>query len=67
MENWRVDHYENIKPATKSRYEGLLKIYILPHFGKRDIRDISRAEILKFLKGLKSKGKSASTIQMAGY
>lgn len=62
--DWQADHFDNIKPATQERYEIVLRLYLIPKFGKDDIRDITRAEVLRFLKGLKAKGRSSSLIQV---
>lgn len=46
---WIRDCSHKWKESTKCRYQEKLDIYILPHFGKRELSDISTAEVEAFI------------------
>lgn len=50
------------KPSTYERYEQILKEYVLPELGKRDIRKITRGHIRDLLLEINGRGLSKSTV-----
>jgi integrase len=49
------------KERTYDLYEDVFRIYLLPHFGQKDINDISREEVKRLAYGLLAQGKSRPT------
>ena len=55
-EAWIKDCSHKWKESTKCRYREKLNIYILPHFGDRDLSDISTAEVESFISMIQTDG-----------
>ena len=53
---WIRDSAHKWKESTKCRYQEKLDIYILPHFGKRELSDISTVEVESFISMLQTEG-----------
>ena len=53
---WIKDCTHKWKESTRCRYQEKLDIYILPHFGKRELSDISTAEVESFISMLQTEG-----------
>lgn len=69
-EDWLAE-FQNIvreggaKASTLERYDEILRHVVLPHFGNKEIANIRRPGVLKFLRGLKNQGKGTSTIEIS--
>src|SRR5260221_14547175 len=61
--NW-LDTYvkAHCKERTYETYHDVFRIYHLPFFGQRDIREISREEVKHFVYKLLGEGKQRSTV-----
>ena len=55
-EAWITDCSHKWKESTKCRYREKLNIYILPHFGNRELSDISTAEVESFISMIQTDG-----------
>lgn len=64
--DWLKEVKPTVKEGTYERYESVWRRYVNPKLGTIDIRDITRADILKFLKGVKETGVSVSLVQIVG-
>jgi integrase len=64
--DWLAEVKPTVKDSTYERYECVSRLHINPKLGSIDIRDITRADILKFLKGVKETGLSVSSVQLVG-
>ena len=53
---WIRDCAHKWKESTKCRYREKLDIYVIPHFGKRELSDISTAEVESFISLIQTKG-----------
>ena len=53
---WIKDCTHKWKESTRCRYQEKLDIYILPHFGNRELSDISTAEVEAFISMLQTEG-----------
>jgi integrase len=53
---WIKDCTHKWKESTRCRYQEKLGIYILPYFGKRELSDISTAEVESFISMLQTEG-----------
>ena len=51
-EKWLREHGNNIKPATNRSYEQLLRLYVIPRFGRRLVTEIRREDVKTFLADL---------------
>src|SRR5262249_50406418 len=62
FKNW-LDTYvkAHCKERTYDLYADVLRIYLLPHFGQKDIAAITREEVKRLAYGLLAQGKSRST------
>ncbi len=62
--NW-LDTYvkAHCKERTYETYHDVFRIYHLPFFGQRDIREISREEVKRFVYKLLGEGKQRSTVK----
>lgn len=54
------DHGPKLKPATRDKYEILLRLYLKPSFGTRRLLDIKRADIQRFHSRLAKKAGTAN-------
>lgn len=55
-------HVSRLKPSTATYYEDLAKKYVLPAFGKRDIRDIERSDVARRHHQLQNKPYQANRV-----
>lgn len=53
---WINDCAHKWKESTKCRYQEKLNIYILPHFGNRELSDISTVEVESFISRIQAEG-----------
>lgn len=53
---WTRDSTHKWKKSTKCRYQEKLEIYILPQFGKRELSEISTAEVESFISMIQTEG-----------
>ncbi len=53
---WIKDSSHKWKESTKCRYQEKLNIYIIPHFGDRELSDISTAEVEAFISMIQTEG-----------
>ena len=53
---WIKDCTHKWKESTRCRYQEKMNIYILPYFGKRELSDISTAEVEAFISMLQTEG-----------
>ena len=63
---WIKDCTHRWKESTRCRYREKLDIYILPHFGNRELSDISTAEVESFVSMLQTEGMPGRTPVSAG-
>jgi len=52
------------RPSTTERYESILRLYVLPIFGKKPLDKINRADVKSFLLHLHKDGISRSTLAL---
>jgi integrase len=53
IEQWK--QARNVRPASAETFDYLLKLYIVPRFGRVKVRDIDKGAILAWLNGLEGK------------
>ncbi len=63
-ERW-LESTTHLKPKTREGYESLLRLYVIPEFGRWRISDVTRASIRSWLSGLLSGGLSPSRTRQA--
>jgi integrase len=51
IEEWRK--LRDVRPASASTYDTLVRLYVTPKLGRRKVRDLDEAAILHWLRGLK--------------
>ncbi len=56
VDKWREVEKPDIALKTQERYEGMLKNFILPYFGRMKVRDIKALDIEQYLKTLSKDG-----------
>lgn len=54
---------QHCKERTAYLYERTFRLYLLPCFGQKDIRDITREDVKKMAYSLLAQGKSRSTVK----
>ncbi len=54
-----------LKPSTRARYEGLLRLHVLPAFGDRQVASITKGQVEDWVTGLSDKGMSGSSARHA--
>ena len=54
-----------LKPSTRARYEGLLRLHVLPAFGARPVSSISAASVEDWVARLSAAGLSGSSVRHA--
>lgn len=52
-----------IRPSTQARYETHAHLYILPAFGSRELRSVTKADVQAFLADLRARGKGTATVE----
>lgn len=62
VDKWYQVRSQHIKYSTMRDYQSTMNLYLLPHFGKRPIRDISYFDIEEFIAGLKCSPKRINNI-----
>lgn len=66
--DWLAIQKPQLKPSSIAKYENIMELYLLPGFGKRKMRTISRKEVVVFSRellisgGTKSKGLEPKTV-----
>ena len=55
----------HLKPSTRTRYRGLLKVQILPKWGGCSLHDVDFLEVQGWVSELTSSGLSGSTVRQA--
>jgi integrase len=55
----------HLKPSTRTRYRGLLKVQILPKWGGCSLQDVDFLEVQGWVSDLTSSGLSGSTVRQA--
>ena len=55
----------HLKPSTRTRYRGLLKVQILPRWGGCSLHDVDFLEVQGWVSDLTSSGLSGSTVRQA--
>jgi integrase len=55
----------HLKPSTRTRYKGLLKVQILPKWGGCSLQDVDFLEVQGWVSDLTSSGLSGSTVRQA--
>ena len=55
----------HLKPSTRTRYRGLLKVQILPRWGGCSLQDVDFLEVQGWVSDLTSSGLSGSTVRQA--
>lgn len=48
-EHWKRFIGQTVKPRTLARYSEILKLHVLPQFGKLRVRDLNRGQLKLFL------------------
>ena len=61
---WLTTHAAAVDPRTKTSYEELLRIYILPSLGGVRLRKLGRERVRALLGSLRTSGKSAYTVRL---
>ena len=61
---WLTTHAAAVDPRTKTSYDELLRIYILPPLGGVRLRKLGRDRIRALLGSLRTSGKSANTVRL---
>ena len=61
-EQWVPAVLPTLKPSSAAYYEKLLRIHVLPAFGSRQLREITRVEVQSFLVEKRRTGLSGSTV-----
>ena len=56
VENWRKSVNPDLEYKTIERYEGMLKNFLVPYFGKMKVQDIKASHIRQYLNTLKLDG-----------
>jgi integrase len=51
------------KPSTYAEYESAYRIHLLPHFGERDITDITRDDVKALVYAMLEKGRARATVR----
>jgi integrase len=64
-ETWQRVHLGHLKPSTALRYEGLLRLHVLPAWGSRRLENVTRADIRAWVADLNAQGLSASSVRAA--
>jgi integrase len=64
-ERWREIHLGQLKPSTARRYEGLLRLHVLPAWGTRRLEDVRTADVRAWTATLSASGLSASSVRAA--
>jgi integrase len=62
---WREIHLGHLKPSTVTRYEGLLRLQVLPTWETRRLEDVRTADVRKWVANLHASGLSASSVRAA--
>ncbi len=51
------------KPSTYAEYDSAYRIHLLPHFGDRDIADITRDDVKALVYAMLEKGRARATVR----
>jgi integrase len=51
------------KPSTYAEYDSAYRIHLLPHFGQRDIADITRDDVKALVYAMLGKGRARATVR----
>ena len=68
VEQWAAQWLEGqvqLKPSTRARYEGLLRVQVLPSWGAVRLRDVTHAGVASWVAQLSVSGLSAATVRQA--
>lgn len=60
-----MKHASELAPSTEETHRGAIETHLVPFFGNRDLRAISRDDIREFIEDRFDAGRSASTIRNA--
>ena len=60
---WLAFKKSSVRPRTHDRYEQLIRIYLTPIFGRRQLQDIVPTDMTTLYAGLMRTGLSASTVR----
>jgi integrase len=55
----------NLKPSARADYEMLLRVHVLPYFGKAPLAEIERGHVQAWIAKLQKNGRGAGTIRKA--
>lgn len=53
----------NLRPSTRARVEGIIRLHVLPRFGSWRLVDISYQEVQDWIAGLSASGQAPATVQ----
>lgn len=62
---WQSDHTGHLKPSTALRYEGLLRLQVLPTWGTVRLESVRHADVGPSVVSLSASGLSASSVRAA--
>ncbi len=52
----------NLRPSSRARVEGIIRLHVLPHFGTWRLIDIGHQEVQDWVAGLSAAGQAAATV-----
>src|SRR5690348_15357113 len=58
-----LDTKVDLKPSTRARYEGLLRVNVLPHWGDVRLADVTHEGVAAWVAEVSASGLSAATVR----
>lgn len=65
LRDWFDRHKATLKPSTRSTTRSMIEVHLVPYFRDRDLRDITRADLLAFASAKVAQGKSPKLVSNA--
>ncbi len=62
LRDWFGAHEATLKKSTRSTTRSMIEVHLVPYFGDRDLREVSRADILAFASKKVGEGKSPKLV-----
>lgn len=58
-----LDAQHHLTPATRTRYAGLLRVHVVPHWGPVPLAEVMHADVTAWAAGLSAAGSAPSTVR----
>lgn len=62
---WLENLTGTVSPATEAQYRDVVRLYVVPHIGRKRVRTLTPPDVAKMLRDLEAEGRSPNTRRLA--